>query len=185
MVRAAPLPGGDHRGCGRHDPGQPGRLRLVALAAAALLHRAGDRVGAGLLLVAVAVAGAAILGAKQVGGRARPPAPTQLVTETDFSFPSGHVTGAVVLYGVLALVLAHRTHGLLRRVVGPIVVLVVVVTGTIRLYLGVHWLSDVVGAVLLGGALLLAAVAAHRVLTSRTTGAVRSDDPATRGLVAR
>lgn len=161
--------------------GSPVASALVALAAAALLYRARDRAGAGLLLVAVAVAGAAILGAKQLVGRARPPAPTQLLTETDFSFPSGHVTGALVLYGVLALVLVHRTHGPLRRVFAPVAALLVVATGTIRLYLGVHWLSDVIGAVLLGGALLLGAVATHRVLCAPAT--TRAQDQVDRGMI--
>lgn len=139
--------------------GSPVASAVLAVLAAALLWR-GGRGGAFLLVGGVGVAGVAILVAKQAAGVARPPAGTQLVVETDASFPSGHVTGSLVLYGLLAAVLAARTGSLgVRLLLAAAAVLGVVVTAGARIYLGVHWLSDIGGALLLGAA-VLAAVAA-------------------------
>lgn len=137
---------------------------LALVAAAVLLRTVAGRGPAALVLVSTGVAGAAILAAKHVVGRTRPPALTQLVVETDASFPSGHVTGSLVLYGVLTLVALHHVRGTSsRRAVVLVAGTVVAATAVIRLYLGVHWFSDIVGALLLGGSLLLAAVAVDRV----------------------
>lgn len=75
------------------------------------------------------------------------------------SFPSGHVVRAVVVYGLAAflvyrLALSER-RGLLA-IAGA--VLVVAAVSFDRLFLEVHWISDVVGGLLLGGALLLVAM---------------------------
>jgi undecaprenyl-diphosphatase len=75
------------------------------------------------------------------------------------SFPSGHVLRAVVVYGLAAFVvyrlaLSERRGRLAIAVAGVIVVAV----AFDRLFLEVHWVSDVVGALLLGGALLLVAM---------------------------
>ena len=75
------------------------------------------------------------------------------------SYPSGHLVRALVVYGLSAFVVyrlaeSERRGGL--AVAGAI--LVVVAVAFDRLYLGVHWLSDVLGALLLGGVFLLAAM---------------------------
>jgi undecaprenyl-diphosphatase len=75
------------------------------------------------------------------------------------SFPSGHVLRTAVIYGLIAFV-AYRL-GLPRRGRTLVVVLAVMLTGLMsidRVYLGVHWLSDVLGGLLLGGLLLVLAI---------------------------
>ena len=74
------------------------------------------------------------------------------------SFPSGHVLRAVIVYGLLAFVIrrlspSQRTRAL--AVVGA--VLAVVLVSLDRLYLDVHWESDVIGGLVLGAIALLAA----------------------------
>ncbi len=74
------------------------------------------------------------------------------------SFPSGHVLRAVVVYGLAAFVvyrlaLSERRGAL--AIAGAVVIVAAVSFD--RLFLEVHWVTDVVGALLLGGALLLAA----------------------------
>jgi membrane-associated phospholipid phosphatase len=75
------------------------------------------------------------------------------------SFPSGHVDRAVLVYGLTAFVI-HRLAppGLARRLVGPAAVIIIGCVAVDRLYLGVHWQSDVVGGLLLGGVVLAAAI---------------------------
>jgi undecaprenyl-diphosphatase len=76
-----------------------------------------------------------------------------------WSFPSGHVTRSMVIYGLLAFViirLANRPA--VRRLALPLAVLLVVVEAVDRLYLEVHWESDVIGGLLLGATFLAASI---------------------------
>lgn len=65
------------------------------------------------------------------------------------SFPSGHTLRAVVIYGVLAYLIGAR-HPRLKSVVWLVWVVLVAMIGFSRLYLGVHWPSDVLASGLLG-----------------------------------
>jgi membrane-associated phospholipid phosphatase len=76
------------------------------------------------------------------------------------SFPSGHMLRAVLVYGLLAFVV-HRLAppGPVRQLAIPAAVLLMAAVAFDRLYLGVHWQSDVLGGILLGGLALAAAIA--------------------------
>ncbi len=85
--------------------------------------------------------------------RSRPPAAAQLIPETGFSLPSGHTMDATVVLGVLALVLAARTTDRGRRaVIAAVATVAITAAGAGRVYLGVHWATDVVTGWLLGAA---------------------------------
>lgn len=75
------------------------------------------------------------------------------------SYPSGHVVRSVVVYGLTAFVVYRlalsERRGVLAIAGAAAIVLLIALD---RLYLDVHWTSDVLGGLLLGGALLLAAV---------------------------
>lgn len=74
------------------------------------------------------------------------------------SFPSGHLVRAVIAYGLLAFVIRRLAPRRWARVLAlAVVVLIVVALAFDRLYLDVHWESDVVGGVLLGAIGLVAA----------------------------
>jgi undecaprenyl-diphosphatase len=80
--------------------------------------------------------------------------------ETRFtgSYPSGHVAAAVVLYGLLAYLVAKRMRsGVLRVLVFCVPVLVVAAVATARLYREMHHFSDVVAGALVGIASLIVA----------------------------
>jgi len=80
----------------------------------------------------------------------------------DYSFPSGHTMNALVFYVALALIawsIAGRRVGLLALALAALVAFGV---GVSRIYLGYHYLTDVVGGILAGLAWLLVAGTALR-----------------------
>ena len=79
-----------------------------------------------------------------------------LVTERGYSFPSGHSALSTVAYGILALLVIHSDlpRSLKRAIVAALVVLILLV-GLSRVYLGVHYPSDVLGGWLSGTAIVL------------------------------
>ena len=71
--------------------------------------------------------------------------------ETGYSFPSGHSATAMTLYGLLGYWFVRSKHGRQNRVlIGVAAVGLILVVGFSRIYLGVHFLSDVLGGYLLG-----------------------------------
>lgn len=76
-----------------------------------------------------------------------------------WSFPSGHITRAVVVYGLLAFVVGRlSTRPLVRRLAPVAAGVLLVALAFDRLYLAVHWESDVIGGLLLGATFLAAAI---------------------------
>ncbi len=66
----------------------------------------------------------------------------QLIYENTFSFPSGHALGSMVLYGFLSYLFAGLYPRYAKAFYG-IAVLLIFATGFSRLYLGVHWPTDI------------------------------------------
>ena len=110
---------------------------------------------------------------KQLVARARPPARFDVGYRfSGFAFPSGHATQGLAVWGMLALLTAGAMPK--RRYV-PFVValLIVLLVGTSRIYLGAHWLSDVLGGYALGGlwlSLLVTAMLVRSRSSSREIG---------------
>src|SRR6266550_1864292 len=73
------------------------------------------------------------------------------------SFPSGHVLRAVIVYGLLAFVIRRlATSSRVRTAAAVVAIAVIALLSFDRLYLEVHWESDVIGGLLLGAIALLA-----------------------------
>ena len=73
------------------------------------------------------------------------------------SFPSGHVIRAVIVYGLLAFVVRRlSTSPRVRTLAVAAAIAIIVLVSFDRLYLDVHWESDVIGGLLLGAIALLA-----------------------------
>lgn len=81
-----------------------------------------------------------------------------------FSFPSGHATTATVLYGLVAVLLAAGLPRAGRLMLYGGAALLIILIGFSRLYLGVHWFTDVVAGFALGLAGLLLLVRLFRRL---------------------
>jgi membrane-associated phospholipid phosphatase len=130
-------------------------LLAVTLVAVAILWRRRERTDA--LFVALAFVGAQVLsnGMKLGFRRERPFFPDPLATESTFSFPSGHALVSVAVYGALALVLAgHLSSPWHRALLFAGTAFLVLAIGFSRLYLGVHFLSDVLAGFAAGVAWL-------------------------------
>lgn len=140
--------------------GDPSTLVGLAIAVAAALVAAGrSRLAFGWL---AALAGNALLNhaLKSVFERVRPVHDPSFVAATGWSFPSGHSSGAVVAYGLLAYLLVRL---LPRRWHLPTVVLAAALAfaiGSSRVFVGVHFASDVLAGFLSGGAWLAVCVVA-------------------------
>lgn len=153
-------------------------LPLSGLAAYAF-YRAGARISAALLVIAVI--GSMLMNTilKDVFQRARPELFDSGYTASFYSFPSGHATIAVGFYGTLTLLLAWRLKGLWRWAVAVTGIALTLLIGFSRLYLSVHYPTDVLAGYLsaaiwvsvVGGALLL-----WRALRKRTSGESEEED---------
>lgn len=94
---------------------------------------------------------------KELIGRPRPEDTVvhQLLSPIGLSFPSGHAMVPMVFFGFLGLMAWTYLQPGLKRTLGVVLtVLLVVLIGLSRVYLGVHWLSDVIGG-WTGGLLML------------------------------
>src|SRR5215204_2041726 len=85
---------------------------------------------------------------KAVFQRARPGLVDSGYTASFYSFPSGHATVAVGFYGALTLILAYRLRGFARWAVVVGGVSLVLLIGFSRIYLGVHYPTDVLAGYL-------------------------------------
>ncbi|MHA6622380.1 phosphatase PAP2 family protein [Pseudonocardia sp. DLS-67] len=140
--------------------GTVGMLGLATAAAVALVLA--RRRWEALVVVVTAAGGELLTDAlKDFYQRPRPPDLTRLTVATSYSLPSGHSLVSVVALGIMAAVGVHLLHRTAARVavVGLAGVLAVAI-GVSRLYLGVHWLTDVLDGWLLGGTWLALCTAA-------------------------
>jgi membrane-associated phospholipid phosphatase len=134
-------------------------MALLAAAVGIWSWRAGRPADAVLAVGAMAGGAAAFRGLKELLDRPRPPLDGRLVHVGNESLPSGHATMAIVVIGTL-VVLAWAGHTPARRVVMVLgAALWVGAVGLTRIYLGVHWFSDVLAGWLVGGAWLALCVA--------------------------
>ncbi|MEU1071477.1 MULTISPECIES: phosphatase PAP2 family protein [unclassified Streptomyces] len=95
-------------------------------------------------------------------GRERPRWPDPVDSASYAAFPSGHALTVTVTFGLLLWLAAARgARPAVRRAVAAAGAVSVLGVGFTRVYLGVHWLSDVVGGWLIGAALVCLSVAAY------------------------
>jgi undecaprenyl-diphosphatase len=117
---------------------------------------------------------------KSLVGRLRPVVAHPVAHGTGNSFPSGHSLGSIVCYGAVLLVFLPAARGRWRTVFISVIAALVALIGISRILLGVHYLSDVLGAWALGITWLGITAFAFE-LTRRASGQPVTD-PVTEGL---
>jgi membrane-associated phospholipid phosphatase len=144
--------------------GPLGMALLVALVAAGLLLR--KHRDSAVFVVAAAAGGALLnLGLKMIFERVRPPAATAIAVAKGYSFPSGHAMGSFVVFGSIAyVVLRQPFRWKVKSAWLAILVTAVLLVGLSRVYLGVHWISDIAGGWSAGAVWLAAAAVAFETL---------------------
>jgi len=151
-----------------HMGSPPVIVGLAAVAAVVGLAWRKVRGAAWTLPIAVIGAGVIIQGVKLFIKRPRPSFFAPLLHEAGFSFPSGHSLIAMVVYGLLGYFALHlfKNHAA-RLLVRVVTVLVVFLIGVSRVYVGVHYPTDVLAGWTAGVPWLLACLALHEVLARR------------------
>jgi len=158
-----------------HLHSTPGIL-ILALLAAIWLYRNGHRYWT-LALIA-SVPGGQVLNVilKHTFERARPHFAEPILELTTYSFPSGHTMGATVLYGCLACYAARHARGWAGRVLPFVLAFAMVATVAFsRMYLGVHYLSDVLAAFAEGCGWLAICVTGAATLDRRNRARARCE----------
>lgn len=94
---------------------------------------------------------------KHLFERPRPNLFLEIAALHSYSFPSGHAMAAAAIYGMIAVVIA-RLAPRIRIWVAVLTLLLVMLIGLSRIYLGVHWVTDVLAGYAAGATLLFAAM---------------------------
>jgi len=149
-------------------------LTMVTLFAVGYLALSGAR-GSALLLFASVGGGAILIQVlKQAFGRTRPDLVPHSLYELTRSFPSGHATMSAVTYLTLGALLAKvQTRRVFKTYLLSVAVLLTLLVGVSRVYLGLHWPTDVLAGWCLGSAwaigcwLLTARLSRARTTTKR------------------
>ena len=128
-------------------PGSVAFLTVASVAIALILMLKKSWTWLSIFVVTMTGAGLLNVLLKDLFHRHRPVFENPLITLNDYGFPSGHTMGATVLCGLLSLFLAPLVRSIGSRItIFLTAALIIVLVGLSRIYLGAHYLSDVVGA---------------------------------------
>jgi len=126
-------------------PGYLPQALIIVLLAAFWLYCSGLSIYIPALLLGVSISSALVYITKMV---VQQPRPTNI---PGYSFPSGHATFYVVLFGFLAYIIHQNTkNSILRNGVIAALLVLIVLGGISRVYLGMHWPHDVIAGYVLG-----------------------------------
>lgn len=83
----------------------------------------------------------------------------RLIEETGYSFPSGHAMGSIAFYGFIIFLLSKsKINKYLKIFLSIIIGLTIFLIGISRIYVGVHYPSDIIGGFLLGYIILISSI---------------------------
>lgn len=112
---------------------------------------------------------------KMLVGRQRPPSFTMNPSDifqsfNQYAYPSGHVLFFVVFFGFVACLAWKFLAGWMRGLTIFTCALLIVLIGPSRIYLGEHWVSDVIGSYIIGTFWLIILVLFYQVVLYRRSG---------------
>lgn len=135
-------------------------LSIIAFIAVIFLHFKNDFSSRRLVLSSVILSMLLIQSFKHYFGRIRPDSSNWLLSASGLSFPSGHTTGSTAVLGALFYVLGRNLSSPKEQwtiwLTGFVIILMI---GLSRVYLGVHYATDVLGGFFLGTSILFASIA--------------------------
>lgn len=91
---------------------------------------------------------------KAIFRRPRPEESLRLVNETNFSFPSGHAMISIFFY-LTIIILINKSNFKCKNILNLILLLIIILIGISRIYLGVHYFSDVIGGYLIAVSIIV------------------------------
>ena len=144
--------------------GLVGETVIVVVVAVLLLVRK-ERASAIFVVVTAGTGALLNTGLKMIFARARPDVATALAVARWYSYPSGHAMGSFITFGALAyLGLRQPWRWSIKSAVLAAALTMVALVGLSRVYLGVHWASDIAGGWSAGTVWLVTAVVAFEML---------------------
>ena len=152
LLRAHATPLGDQIFSIVSALGSPAAMAVIGASGALLLLFRRNWLVLSAWVVAFGGAGLLTVVLKNLIQRPRPPGAAEFLLGTTYSFPSGHALGSLVGYGMLAYVIGSMwvdSRKVRARLIVATAVLVIAI-GLSRLYLGVHYFSDVVAGYAVG-----------------------------------
>lgn len=126
-------------------------LAIIALVTVGVLIWKKESLAAKWFLFAAA--GSFIITAisKWAFGRDRPEIVEQFASASSASFPSGHTLRSAVVYALLAFIVTRTASQRANMIIYGAAAAIIIANGLSRVYLGVHWPTDVIGAWLIAG----------------------------------
>ena len=144
--------------------GTAGMGAIVGVVVAILFARK-ERASATFLIVTAGVGALLNLGLKLIFARARPDLTSAIAVARWYSFPSGHAMNSFITFGALAYIALRQPWSWAAKSAGLAIAITMATLITVsRVYLGVHWASDVVGGWSAGTVWLASTVTAFEML---------------------
>ncbi|HYG30802.1 MAG TPA: phosphatase PAP2 family protein [Allosphingosinicella sp.] len=154
-------------------------LTLLTVVVVGYLVTVRKRATAAFVATSITGGGLVGVGLKAVFMRPRPDVVAHLVDVTSTSFPSGHATNSAVVYLTLGALLARtQTSRRVRAYLMAVAIALTLTVGFSRVYLGVHWPTDVVAGWCVGAAwATLCGLLARFLQRRRTLEQPTADEP--------
>ncbi len=138
---------------------EPLYLLILAVLISAILYFKNKKSQAYLLFTTSILTAAIIKGLKAIIASPRPI--TSLIQETGYSFPSGHTTFAVVFFGLITYIFSKPEYKTPAIITSTTLIIIIALS---RLYLQVHWLTDIIGGLIIGTTILILSILIHKKL---------------------
>ena len=143
-------------------------VAAVSIPALALILWAGRRKADAVVVLLIFIPEGIDLGVKELIGRPRPELFSIISPPGTGSFPSGHAVHAILLFGFLIMILGElHKHRWSTIAAQGLLGAMILACGASRVYLGVHWPSDVLGGYLLGAVSMAGLLWARKTLVNR------------------